>query len=337
MSRTSTVFPSDKEITYTNWGRSALEAVFRADDLTGGTVLLPAFICQTSFSRLFERVDLTPVFVDIDPETYEIDPEHAQEHIDQVDAAVVVHPFGFPAQIDVWTDLCAEHDVVLVEDCVRALGAQYNGRVVGDFGDHAVYSLHKTAPVARGGAVASVGNPRGYLGDPVYDAFSLYHALPAHTREVVSLSYPTEYELRRLDELTRQEFISFLSTQFDDHVAALEDRAARLRESLEPLGFQFQPKSSGRRSFLIPALAPGGTDRNDLMDYVRANVDHSPLKVVWPNPWAKSYAGNAFERRYPATKEVSDRILCFKVRLMDDATVESTIDTIHSFMRTFPS
>lgn len=328
-------FPPEKELTYTNWGRSAIEAAFRADGLGGGTVMLPGFICQKSFTPMFDDLDLTPVLVDIEPGTYQMDPEKAKERIDGVDAVMVVHPFGLPAEMDVWTDLCDDAGITLIEDCVRALGASYDGRVVGSFGDHAVYSLHKVSSVGVGGAVASSSNPETHLGDATYDAYALYHSMPATARGAVSTVYPLEYEPRTLDEITRQEFVEFLSSKFEAKTAAYERRSNRLREALEPLGFQFQPNPDGRQHFLVGTLVPPEIDRNALQSYLRANLHPPPTKVVWANPWVKSVAAERFEAEYPGTKTVSERILCFKVQQLDDAGIEATIETVQTFLDAF--
>ena len=70
--------PAEKNLVYTNWGRSAVEAALRIDGLEGGSVLLPAFICQESFEGVFERLAIEPIFVDIDPITFHLDLEDAE-------------------------------------------------------------------------------------------------------------------------------------------------------------------------------------------------------------------------------------------------------------------
>ena len=172
-------FPSDKSVTYTNWGRSALQAAFEMDDLAGKSVIMPAFIEQRGLQYLFNRLEITPLFVDIERQSFRMKLESAKQEVSDADAVLLVHPFGLPANVDPWVDLCEDSNLVLIEDCVRALGATHNGKVVGSFGKHAVYALHKVSPVFIGGAIATESaEANEYLSPPKYNSHALYHLLP---------------------------------------------------------------------------------------------------------------------------------------------------------------
>jgi len=329
-SEESSVFPNGRRIIYTNWGRSAVEVVLRSEGLEGGTVMLPAFICQESFEPLFDRLDITPLFVDVEADTYQIDPRRAIELAPRADAAIVVHPFGFPADMDVWTDVSAEYGMPLIEDCVRALGAKYDGRAVGSFGTHAIYSLHKVSPVSIGGAIATDSRtPDTFLDEPTYDARALYHLLPEEWREDLSVSYPREYECRYIDEITRREFQRFLDDKIDAYMQANRKKANRLRSGLERLGFDVQADAPERSHYIVASTVPDRIDRDELLGYLYENLDPSPAKVVWANPWVKSYAPERFQDKYPQTKKLADDIICFSIGSTDD--VGALVDRIEEF------
>jgi len=305
-----------------------------AEELLGGAVMLPAFICQESFEHLFNRLNITPVFVDIDRDTYRMKIEAAKKKIDQTDAVLVIHPFGLPANMGAWSDLCTDNGVVLLEDCARALGAKHEGRVVGSFGAHAFYSLHKVSPISIGGAVATDReNISEYLANPEYDVQTLYHLLPDDVQKQFSLNYPLDYECRQLDDITRRQFEYFLIEQYESEIHDNQIKANELRTALKPYGFTFQPDVAGRVYFCAPALVPPKVDRDELLNYIYANNQYTPVKVVWPNPWSKSYSVKRFNDRYPHTQEVADRIICFTVRKMDDNDVSFIIDIIDSFFK----
>lgn len=85
----------------------------------------------------------TPVFVDCDPLTWEIDASKLQDKMTSKTKAVIgVHLFGQPFDIDVIQDICTKHDLFLVEDAAQAQGATYHGSPVGGFGEMACFSFY---------------------------------------------------------------------------------------------------------------------------------------------------------------------------------------------------
>jgi perosamine synthetase len=92
----------------------------------------------------------TPVFVDIDPETYDIDPDRVAAAITPRTKAICpVHLFGLPADMDPLLELAERHGLTIVEDACQAHGAQYRGRRVGSFG-HGAFSLYGTKNMTTG-------------------------------------------------------------------------------------------------------------------------------------------------------------------------------------------
>lgn len=81
-------------------------------------------------------VGATPVFVDIDPYTYNIDPSCIESAITPRTKAILpVHLFGHPCEMDAIMAVARRHGLKVVEDCAQSLGATYRGRAVGTFGD----------------------------------------------------------------------------------------------------------------------------------------------------------------------------------------------------------
>ena len=92
----------------------------------------------------------TPVFVDIDPETYDIDPDRVAAAITPRTKAICpVHLFGLPADMDPLLELADRHGLAIVEDACQAHGAEYRGRRVGSFG-HGAFSLYGTKNMTTG-------------------------------------------------------------------------------------------------------------------------------------------------------------------------------------------
>jgi len=132
-------------------GTSALHLCIRALGITeGDEVIIPsfAFIAVANVLR-YERA--VPVFVDIDPPTLNLDPGSIEEAITpRTRAILVVHTFGCPAALDEILAIARRHKLFVIEDACEALGAQFDGRQVGSFGDAAVFGFYPNKQITSG-------------------------------------------------------------------------------------------------------------------------------------------------------------------------------------------
>ncbi|MDP7494706.1 MAG: DegT/DnrJ/EryC1/StrS family aminotransferase [Candidatus Undinarchaeales archaeon] len=157
LEKVTPLFPGTDILTF-NYGRSALQHLFRQLGLKGRKVAFPAYSCR-SFGALCLAEGIEPVFVDADPRTFNISPDQLERALTKdVEAVVAIHTFGNPCDMDRLLELRDEHGFILVEDCAHALGARYNGRPVGTFGDFSLFSMYKTLPNTSG-AFLVVNNP----------------------------------------------------------------------------------------------------------------------------------------------------------------------------------
>jgi len=88
------------------------------------------------------RLSARPVFVDIDPETYNLDPRHLEKAITPRTKAIIpVHLFGLPADMEAILDVGRQHDLAIIEDAAQSIGAQYKGKYVGGIGTVGCFSF----------------------------------------------------------------------------------------------------------------------------------------------------------------------------------------------------
>lgn len=147
--RVSPLFPGARVLTF-NYGRSALQHLFRQLGLKGRKVAFPAYSCR-SFGALCLAEGVEPVFIDADSGTFNISTDNLERELTKdVEAVVAVHTFGNPCDMDRLLELRDEHGFILVEDCAHALGGRYKGRPVGSFGDVSLFSMYKTLPNTSG-------------------------------------------------------------------------------------------------------------------------------------------------------------------------------------------
>jgi len=142
-----------------NSGRSALFTIIRALEMReGDEVLLQAFTCNAVPNPVL-WADGKPVYVDID-ESLNIDPDDLEKKITSRSRAIIIqHTLGVPAQIDKILEIARRHNLIIIEDCAHALGAKYNDRLVGTFGDIAFFSFGRDKVIsAVWGGVMTTNN-----------------------------------------------------------------------------------------------------------------------------------------------------------------------------------
>ena len=142
----------------TNSGTAALHTAVAACEIgTGDQVITTAFtFLATALAVLHHNA--VPVFVDIDPRTYNIDPKKIEERITTRTKAIIpVHIHGVPADMDRIMAVAQKHGLAVIEDAAQAHGATYKGRMVGSIGELGCFSFQgsKNLPAGEGGMVVT--------------------------------------------------------------------------------------------------------------------------------------------------------------------------------------
>ncbi len=121
----------------------------------GDEVIVPSF-AFVAVANAVLQLRATPVFAEIDPVTLNLDPASVERAITpRTRAILVVHTFGVPAQMDALLSIARSHSLRLIEDACEAIGAEFQGKRVGSFGDMAVLGFYpnKQITTGEGGAV----------------------------------------------------------------------------------------------------------------------------------------------------------------------------------------
>ena len=132
-------------------GTAGLHLCLRALEIgEGDEVILPSFTFIAAGNAVL-YVRATPVFVDIDPLTLNLDPGKLEARITpRTRAILVVHTFGRPADLDPILEIARRHGLAVIEDACEALGAEYRGRKVGGVGDFGVFAFYPNKPITTG-------------------------------------------------------------------------------------------------------------------------------------------------------------------------------------------
>lgn len=149
-----------REVLVTQSGRAALYILLSTILEPGDEVITQAFTCLVVPNSVVWAGGV-PVFADININTYNIDTVDLEKKITKKTKAVIVqHTFGIPADLFEIQAICKKHNLMLIEDCAHALGAEYDGKLLGSFGDGAIFSFNQDKVVSgvSGGAMI-IKNP----------------------------------------------------------------------------------------------------------------------------------------------------------------------------------
>lgn len=250
-----------------NSGTSGLHLIVRAMGLgPGDEVLVPSFTFAASVNAvLYEGA--TPIFVDIEPETLNLDPADVERKITpRTKAIMAVDVFGHPANWEALNAISRRHNIPVIDDCCEALGAKYQGRMIGQFGIAGCFAFYpnKQMTTGEGGIIVtnddeiarlcrSMRNQgRGEMG-----------AWLEHER--LGYNY-------RLDEMSAALGVSQLA-RIEDFIAKREQVAQMYNARLQGLSWVRPPvvKDDVRMSWFVyvPMLAEG-LDRDPVMREMEA-------------------------------------------------------------------
>jgi perosamine synthetase len=122
----------------------------------GDEVIVPSLSFIATANAVWQ-CGATPVFADVDPDTYNLDPAQAEDAITARTRAIMpVHQVGLPADMDPFLELGERYGLTIVEDAACAIGATYKGRPIGSLGPLACFSFHprKVITTGEGGMIA---------------------------------------------------------------------------------------------------------------------------------------------------------------------------------------
>ena len=126
-------------------GTDGLTIALRALDIGAGDEVITTPFTFYATAEAIVQAGATPVFVDIEPDTLNIDPARIEAAVTARTKAIMpVDLFGLPADADAIAEVAARHGLKVVEDACQAVGATYKGRHAGSLGDAAVFSFFPT-------------------------------------------------------------------------------------------------------------------------------------------------------------------------------------------------
>jgi perosamine synthetase len=252
---------------------SALQLALYASGVgPGDEVIVPSLSFIATANAVWQN-GATPVFADVDPRTYNLDPAAAERAITARTKAIMpVHQLGLPAEMDAFLELAGRHGLEIVEDAACAIGARHGGRPIGSLGPPACFSFHprKVITTGEGGMIAvndpAVAERLRRLRQHAMDVSDLArHA----AKDVVIETYPERgWNLRMTD---MQATLGLCQLELLDEILARRARlAARYTEALERVPYLEPPYEPGYaertwQSYAVRLLPGAPVGRTELM------------------------------------------------------------------------
>jgi perosamine synthetase len=215
----------------------------------------------------------TPVFADIDPRTYNLDPAAAERAITGRTRAIMpVHQLGLPADMDPLLAIAERHGLAIVEDAACAIGARYRSRPIGSLGPMACFSLHPRKVITTGeGGMIAVNDPgvAARLRQLRQHAMDVSDLTRHGAKDVVIEAYPERGWNHRMTDM--QAALGLCQLDLLDHILAERARqAARYSAALARIPYlepPYEPEYAERtwQSYAFRLLPGAPVDRTELM------------------------------------------------------------------------
>ncbi len=140
--RLSDYFQTDNLCVFSN-GTLALQIGLQGMGVSGEVITTPFTFVATTHTLYWNKI--RPVFVDIEPDTYTLDPEKVEAAITPWTTAILaVHVYGHPCRLEALAAVARRHNLKLIYDAAHAFGVRVHGRPISDFGDLNMFSFHAT-------------------------------------------------------------------------------------------------------------------------------------------------------------------------------------------------
>ena len=317
-------FCDSRDAVATSNGTTALHAALSALDLPVGTQVVTTPFTFIATANAIRFAGYQPVFADIDPETFALDPDRVEQAIEEhedVSAIVPVHLYGLPADMPALREVADAHDCYLVEDAAQAHGALNGDDPVGTYGDAATYSFYPTKNMTcgEGGMVTTDDHEladriRSFIDHGRTTGGSYEHARVGHNFRLTDLGAAIgRAQLERLP----------------DYNAARRENARLYDEALADTPLVTPTEPDDRRHVYHQY-----TIRTDRRDQLREHLADNDVGtgVYYPTPIHHQPPYDYVDRDYPVAERLSAEVLSLPVHPKVDASdVETVVEAIEAF------
>lgn len=282
-------------------GTDAIEILLKAMSIgQGDEVIVPA-ISWISTSEAVSSVGATPVFVDIEPDFYTIDPSKIKEKITPNTKAIIpVHLYGQAANMPAIMEIAQKHQLKVLEDCAQAHGASIEGKTVGTWGDCASFSFYPGKNLgAYGDAGAMVTNN---------ELLAQQARRIANHGQLTKHDHQIEGRNSRLDAL--QAAILTVKLQYLENWTQKRIQNAQLYRDLLSDATVVTPNVRQNSQHVFHLYVIRSSKRDELKEYLKSQGIASAIHYPTPLPFLPCYASfNHSTDDFPIAAQYQGEIL----------------------------
>lgn len=285
-------------------GTDALHLALRAAGIEAGDEVITTCFSFIATAEAISYVGARPIFVDVEPDTLNIDVANIEAVIGpRTRAIVVVHLYGQPADLAAMRELCDRRGLALIEDCAQAFGAVYQGRRVGSWGDLGCFSFYPSKTLGGAGDGGMVTTNSAAFAERIRVLRN--HGASAPGRHEV-IGYNS-----RLDEL-QAAILRVKLKEMDRWNEARYDRAQAYHRRLEHSGLEL-PVERPERSHVYHQFTIQSAQR-DTIRQALADAEIASA-IYYPVPMHRQpvYAGLASDVSLPNAEHAAQRVLSLPI------------------------
>ena len=323
----SSFFP-EKQIVFTDMGRSAFQIIIEKMNLRNSQMLFPAYICDI-FLPIFKKYNIKPIFLDADIKTFNLKIEEMEKKTSpQTKSIFVSHIYGLPNNINKILFIAKKHNLKVIEDCAHSFGIKKGKRYLGNFGEASLFSLYKFLPVARGGMLVCPKNWKIDLEETSFsprDFISFLNHFPFWAFLFKKFGGFVSPKIIRKEKLSKtgginKVSLNLFSSLFEEHQKNLKKRinlGLFFQKELKNLGFETREGKENGFCYLSVLMPKKLREKRD--DFIKGlrkegvhctRMWYSPIVL---NPEAqKKYKLDLNE--FPNTIEISQRVINFPLQ-----------------------
>jgi len=286
-----------------NSGTAALHAGLLAHGIGPGDEVITSPFSFIATANTILYTGARPVFSDISPDTFNLDPEQVTERItDKTKAIMPVHLYGHPADMKAYEEIAEDYDLALVEDACQAHGATFNGKKAGSFGTGA-FSFYptKNMTTSEGGMITTNDEKVANRARMVREHGSRQRYL----HEMLG------YNLRMTD-ICAAIGIEQLK-KLDNYTSARQQNAKKLNEGLRDVEGVTCPSVQEGCSHVFHQYTIRTQDRDDLAAFLREKGIGTGIHYPIPIHLQPYYKELGYSDNLPVAEELSDEVLSLPV------------------------
>ena len=310
-------------------GTDALHLALLACDIKPGDEVITTPFTAPATTEVIKHCGATPVFVDIDPKTYNIDPSKIEKKISRKTKAIIpVHLYGQSCDMDEIMKIARKHELKVIEDCAQALGAEYKGEKVGSIGHVGCLSFFPANNLGAYGDGGMVITRDAQIAERV-------RILRLHGSDE-PYHYIMDGFNSRLDAL--QAAILRVKLKYIGEWISLRNEKAIIYNRLlgRVGGIDIPYKQEGNRhayNYYTVCVPGGKLNRDDLRDHLRANGIHPVVLYPGSLHLQEPYRHLKFKKdEFTVSEWAQDRVISLPMYPeLTEEQIKQIVDEIRNF------